>query len=88
VTCGTGTRTRVYRLATGGNDGLVKVFKLWPVDELVVRAEETFCLRGHGGSVTEVRFSGKSSDVLASTAIDRTARIWNMVSGRLHVDIS
>ncbi|XP_054279864.1 WD repeat, SAM and U-box domain-containing protein 1-like isoform X2 [Macrosteles quadrilineatus] len=77
-----GMSTRVYRLATGGNDSLVKVFKLWPVDELVVKAEEMFCMRGHGGSITEVRFSGKSSDVLASTAIDRTARIWNMQNGQ------
>lgn len=69
----------VYRLATGGYDTIVKVHRLKQIDDLSVEAHSFINLVGHGGSITEVRFSSKSSDVLASTSIDRTARIWNPV---------
>lgn len=79
-----GTSNRVYRLATGGYDTIVKVFKLKQIDELKVEVYSFINLVGHGGSITEVRFSNKSSDILASTSIDRTARIWNSVIASLN----
>lgn len=70
----------MYRFATGGHDSFVKVWKIWPVNDIMMEFKEEFNLKGHGGSITQVCFSNKPSNLLASTASDRTARVWNMVS--------
>lgn len=75
-----GTSNKVYRIATGGYDNLVKVYKLKQKDEFSVEMYSFINLVGHGGPITQVRFSNQSSDILASTSIDRTARIWNPVT--------
>lgn len=82
-----------YLLATGGNDSLVKLWKITigKVNVIApggigsssgdVRYEEKKCFTGHGGNVTCVRFSPIQSEILGSVATDRTARIWSVYSG-------
>jgi WD40 repeat protein len=72
-----------YLLATCGNDSLVK---LWYM--AAFPAEEEFTvdcvlwrqLTGHGGNVMCVRFTPITGEILASTATDKTIRLWNVVS--------
>jgi WD40 repeat protein len=72
-----------YLLATCGNDALVKLWHL-----AVFPAEEDFTadcvlwrqLTGHGGNVMCVRFTPVTGEILASTATDKTIRLWNVVS--------
>lgn len=68
-----------YLLATGGNDSLVKLWEISIVDELTAAATQSFQLVGHGGDITCVRFPLNSACILASTATDKTARIWDTV---------
>ncbi|XP_075219196.1 WD repeat, SAM and U-box domain-containing protein 1-like isoform X2 [Lycorma delicatula] len=70
-----------YLLATCGNDSLVKLWELQTVDELTVQVTNTSHLCGHGGNVTCVRFSPGLSEVIASTATDKTCRIWDAYNG-------
>jgi WD40 repeat protein len=72
-----------YLLATCGNDSLVK---LWYISAFP--AEEDFTadcvlwrqLTGHGGNVMCVRFTPVTGEILASTATDKTIRLWNVAS--------
>ena len=88
-----------YLLATGGNDSLVKLWKITigKVNVIApggigsssgdVRYEEKKCFTGHGGNVTCVRFSPIQSEILGSVATDRTARIWSVVSKYLTLSL-
>lgn len=69
-----------YLLATCGNDSLVKFWQLQVVNELTVKVNDNGCLSGHGGNVSCVRFSPGLSEVIASTATDKTCRVWDVVS--------
>ena len=71
-----------YLLATCGNDSLVK---LWHV-AAHFSEEENYAdcilwrqLSGHGGNVMCVRFAPLTGEILASTATDKTTRLWNVV---------
>nr|XP_034178551.1 WD repeat, SAM and U-box domain-containing protein 1-like [Osmia lignaria]XP_034178553.1 WD repeat, SAM and U-box domain-containing protein 1-like [Osmia lignaria] len=82
-----------YLLATGGNDSLVKLWRLTIFKENEITTggngsgdndfqyREEKSLAGHGGNVTCVRFSSFQNQVLGSVATDRTARIWSVYSG-------
>ncbi|KAK7580358.1 hypothetical protein V9T40_000987 [Parthenolecanium corni] len=75
-----------YLLATGGNDSLVKLWEVIVVDELTATATQLFQLVGHGGDITCVRFPLNSAHIVASTATDKTARIWDTNFGScLHI---
>lgn len=45
----------------------------------MAKASLIFQLVGHGGDITCVRFAPNSSAIVASTATDKTARIWDTV---------
>lgn len=75
-----------YLLATCGNDSLVKMWQIQVIDELSAKVTLSCQLSGHGGNVTCVRFSPGQSEVLASTATDKTCRIWDAYTGEcVHV---
>lgn len=69
-----------YILATCGNDSLVKLWLVHVINELTAKISLNLSLVGHGGDVTCVRFPPNSSSIVASTATDKTARIWNTVN--------
>lgn len=71
-----------YLLVSGGNDSLVKLWEIVILDELTAKASKIRVLNGHGGDITCVRFPPNSSSIVASTATDKTARIWDLVSFR------
>lgn len=66
-------------LATCGNDSLVKLYRMRIVDDLTAKMSLIYSLVGHGGDVTCVRFSPFTERIVASTATDKTARIWDTV---------
>ncbi|KAJ8955719.1 hypothetical protein NQ318_008591 [Aromia moschata] len=76
--------TQSYLLATCGNDGLVKLWRIiipkqsdeLQLDDLEVKLWRS--LHGHGGNVICVRFSQIVGEFLCSTATDRQARIWSV----------
>ncbi|XP_065199529.1 WD repeat, SAM and U-box domain-containing protein 1-like [Planococcus citri] len=70
-----------YLLVTGGNDSLVKIWQITIVDELTAKASQIQVMNGHGGDITCVRFSPSSSHIVASSATDKTARIWDLSAG-------
>ena len=82
ATQGSNQRYR-YLLATCGNDALVKLWYIvaYPTEE-DVRVDCVLWrqLTGHGGNVMCVRFTPISVEILASTATDKTIRLWNVVS--------
>lgn len=61
-------------MATGGNDAVVKTWKLLD-DRIDFKTEFV----GHGGDITCVRFPRRVTTFLASTSLDKTARIWQTV---------
>jgi len=70
-----GTVISAYVLASCGNDSMVRI---WRVN--VGLMEQFSELAGHGGNVMLVRFAVAIPYLLASTATDNTARLWNAVS--------
>ncbi|XP_019872433.2 WD repeat, SAM and U-box domain-containing protein 1 isoform X2 [Aethina tumida] len=77
---------QTYLLASCGNDGLAKLWRVSMIkendenvfDDLEVKVWRTFT--GHGGNVICVRFSPSVGEVVCSTATDRQARIWSVYS--------
>ncbi|BES90673.1 WD domain, G-beta repeat [Nesidiocoris tenuis] len=67
-----------YEVATCGNDCLVKV---WNVKSEDFSFSPLWTLSGHGGSVTCVRYSPQLAEMIASTATDKTCRLWDPYSG-------
>ncbi|KAL1140396.1 hypothetical protein AAG570_000328 [Ranatra chinensis] len=67
-----------YEVATCGHDCLVKV---WSVDAIDKTITLVWRLTGHGGSVTCVRYSPQLAELIASTATDKTCRLWDPYSG-------
>ena len=80
-----------YRFISGGNDNLLKVWKLVCSKRgdgsVVCAAEMVFTLVGHGSAVTDVKFN-VDGKMAASTSLDKTVRLWavsigEMVTGEL-----
>ncbi|XP_067004691.2 WD repeat, SAM and U-box domain-containing protein 1 isoform X2 [Anabrus simplex] len=84
-----GGRQYRYMLATCGNDSLVKLWHItaYPDEEgddvpvLTAESELWKTLSGHGGNVMCVRFSPGTGEILASSATDKTVRLWNVYTG-------
>ncbi|XP_073986233.1 WD repeat, SAM and U-box domain-containing protein 1-like isoform X2 [Rhodnius prolixus] len=73
-----GDRGGKYEVATCGNDCLIKVWKVKAQENRIILV---WTLKGHGGSVTCVRYSPKLSEMIASTGTDKTCRLWDAYSG-------
>ena len=67
-------------LATGGSDGLIKIWKISIDAESIGHCEYIQQLVGHGSTVMCVSFSPKTGKFLASTSGDKTVRLWNSES--------
>ena len=63
-------------LVTGGNDSLLKVWKLWNKGKKTAQMENMKNLTGHGGNIMSVKYS-KSGRIFVSTSGDKTLRIWH-----------
>lgn len=68
-----------YEMVSGGTDCLVKVWNVKRSDKVSITPVWT--LSGHGGNITCVRYSPKLAELIASTATDKTCRIWDSYSG-------
>ena len=64
-------------LASGGNDGLIKIWKVFDSPEMFGKYEYVQELTGHGSTIMSLCFSPKSGKLMASTSGDKTARLWN-----------
>ena len=64
-------------LASGGNDGLIKIWKVFDIPEMFGKYEFVQELTGHGSTIMSLCFSPKSGKLMASTSGDKTARLWN-----------
>jgi WD40 repeat protein len=63
------------RIATAGEDGLVRVFD-------AVSTRETVVLRGHAGPVYDVNFSAEGNQII-SAGDDKTMRTWDPATKRV-----
>ena len=63
-------------MVTGGNDSLVKVWKLWNKGKKSAQMEKMKTLSGHGESIMSVRFA-QNGRIFVSTSGDKTLRIWH-----------
>ena len=61
---------------TGGNDCLIKVWKVWVKGAKKGSIEHMKTLSGHGSTVMSVKFA-TSTRVFASTSGDKTLRLWD-----------
>ena len=61
-----------YWVASCGDDGLVKIF------DTRFGTEPMRTLSGHTNSVTSVAWSKSHCEMLVSSSVDKTARVWNM----------
>jgi WD40 repeat protein len=61
-------------LATGGEDGLIRLWNVATGKEVQ--------LRGHGGAVLALAFRSGRQERLASISRDRTVRLWELPTGR------
>ena len=64
-------------LASGGNDGLIKIWKVFDSSEMFGKYEYVQELAGHGSTIMSLCFSPKSGKLMVSTSGDKTARLWN-----------
>lgn len=65
-------------MLTGGNDAVVKTWKLLD-DQIDFKMKFV----GHGSDITCVKFPRNVTTFLASTSLDKTARIWQTVGNRI-----
>lgn len=65
---------RSLLMLTGGNDAVVKTWRL-----LENRIDFKMKFVGHGSDITCVKFPRNITTFLASTSLDKTARIWQTV---------
>lgn len=65
-------------MLTGGNDAVVKTWKLQ--DD---RIDFKMKFVGHGSDITCVKFPRNVTTFLASTSLDKTARIWETVGNHI-----
>jgi WD40 repeat protein len=63
-------------MVTGGNDSLVKVWKLWNKGKKSAQMEKMKILSGHGESIMSVKFA-QNGRIFVSTSGDKTLRIWH-----------
>ena len=63
-------------MVTGGNDSLVKVWKLWNKGKKSAQMEKMKTLSGHGESIMSVKFA-QNGRIFVSTSGDKTLRIWH-----------
>ncbi|KAL4149687.1 hypothetical protein QTP88_003568 [Uroleucon formosanum] len=74
---------KMYSALTCGNDHLVKIWQLtlWKKNagSHQCAVEMVQSLKGHSSTVTSVCFGGANNTVFASTSMDKTTRIWQMV---------
>eukprot|EP00003_Mantamonas_plastica_P012162 TRINITY_DN2212_c0_g1_i2.p1 TRINITY_DN2212_c0_g1~~TRINITY_DN2212_c0_g1_i2.p1 ORF type:complete len:989 (+),score=333.46 TRINITY_DN2212_c0_g1_i2:624-3590(+) len=75
-------------LATGADDGLIKIFNLpgGVIEEDV--SEATVALEGHTKKLTNVLFNPTAANVLASTSFDKTLRLWDVEKGIEMLNVS
>lgn len=64
-------------LASGGNDGIIKIWKAFYDDEKFGHCEFVQELTGHGSTIMSISFSPKTGKYLASSSGDKTVRLWN-----------
>jgi WD40 repeat protein len=64
-------------LASGGNDNLIKIWKVFYDDEKFGHCEFVQELNGHGSIIMSISFSPKTGKYLASCSGDKTVRLWN-----------
>ncbi|XP_059047405.1 WD repeat, SAM and U-box domain-containing protein 1-like [Achroia grisella] len=80
-----------YLAATGGHDSLIRLWRAVPGPEgrRPSGMEAAGVLEGHAAAVTALRWSCRAredDEILVSSSLDRTARLWAPVSGDcLHV---
>ena len=63
-------------MVTGGNDSLLKVWKLWNKGKKAGQMEKIKTLSGHGGNIMSIKFA-KNCRIFISTSGDKTLRIWH-----------
>lgn len=75
---------QIYLLGTCGNDNVAKLWKFTvpkPLDFEQIKVKLWKNLYGHGGHLTNIRFSQCLGDIVCTTAIDRQVRLWSVFSG-------
>ena len=63
-------------MLTGGNDSLIKVWKIWVRGSKKSAIEHVKTLTGHGSSIMSIKCASNSK-LFASTSGDKTLRIWD-----------
>ena len=74
------------RLVTAADDSTIRAWdlksdKLEPAFEnnfSVVRASESNFLKGHADAIASLSFLGNSNDVIVTSSLDRSIRVWNL----------
>ena len=61
---------------TGGNDSLLKVWKLLTRGKSAGKMENFKILSGHGGIIMSVKFA-RHGKIFATTSGDKTCRLWS-----------